>query len=329
MQPATTAMYRLRVLTLLLAVALVASACGDVTAGGLGAATEETEGAGVNFPLTVENCGEEVTFSEPPDRVVLVNSAPVPALQGLGVMDRVVARAGAFPDEYYDEQTRAALAGIPSLGDELDASGHLQINQEIIISQMPDLLLGLPDGITRPGLAAVGIPVIVEPAFCPEGIAEPGFDDIYAQIEFYGQVFDRQDAAATAVADLRERVDGIQAAVEGSSERTAATLFPTVGGGTVYAYGTKSMAHPQMETAGFVNVFGHVDDRVFEVTLEELLERDPDVLILLHVDGEPGPVKDAVVSLPGADQLTAVRNDDILVQLFNFTEPPRRCPSTG
>ena len=28
-------------------------------------------------------------------------------------------------------------------------------------------------------------------------------------------------------------------------------LYPTVGGGPLYAYGTSSMAHPQLEAAGF------------------------------------------------------------------------------
>src|SRR5690606_9217266 len=109
---------------------------------------------------------------------------------------------------------------------------------------------------------------------------------------------------------------------EGTPKRTAAVLFPTVGGGTGYAYGNKSMAHPQLEAAGFTNVFGDVDERVFEVTLEQLIDRDPAVLVLLYVDGDPEAVKDAIVNLPGADALTAVQNDDILVQLFNFTEPP-------
>ena len=89
-----------------------------------------------------------------------------------------------------------------------------------------------------------------------------------------------------------------------------------------YAYGTRSMAHPQLEAAGFTNVFADVDERVFEVSREELIGRNPDVLILLYSDGEPAAVKEAVTSMAGADAITAVANDDILVQLFNFTEPP-------
>ena len=99
-------------------------------------------------------------------------------------------------------------------------------------------------------------------------------------------------------------------------------LYPTVGGGVTYAYGTASMAHPQLEAAGFRNVFDDVDERVFEVTIEELLGRNPDVLVLLHSDGDPAAVEKALTGLPGAGDLTAVRTGNVMTQLFNFTEPP-------
>ena len=90
---------------------------------------------------------------------------------------------------------------------------------------------------------------------------------------------------ASATADLQERLAAVEAAVGEPSGRTAAVLYPTVGGGTTYAYGTGSMAHPQLEAAGLENVFGDVDERVFEVTLEELLGRDPDVVVLNEPEG--------------------------------------------
>lgn len=277
-----------------------------------------------DYPLTVQNCGVDVTIEAAPERTLLLTSSPVPFLHAIGVMDRVVSRAGAYPPDYYDEQTQAELEDIPLLTDELDASGHLQISREIVISEEPDLVLGQVDNIPRDTLEAVGIPQLVEPALCAEGIDDPGFDDIYAQLEFYGQVYGREDEAAAAVADLEERTAQAEAdaAASGEEGRTAAVLYPTVGGGVTYAYGTRSMAHPQLEAAGFENVFADVDERVFEVTLEELLGRDPDVLVLLYSDGSPEDVVDAVEELPGADDLTAVRNGDVMTQLFNFTEPP-------
>lgn len=273
-------------------------------------------------PVSIENCGAEVTFEKVPERVVLLKSSAVPFLHELGVMDRVTARAGQYPAEYYDDETLAELDEIPLLTDELDSSGHLQISKEVVISQEPDLVLGQVDNLSRETLDAVGIPLIEEPALCEQGIDEPGFDDVYAQLEVYGQVFGRGAEAQDAIADLKEDLAEVEQEVGAATGRTAAVLYPTVGGGTTYAYGTKSMAHPQLEAAGFENVFGNVDERVFEVTLEELLGRDPDVLILLHSEGDPADVEAAITQLPGSEDLTAVRNGDVMAQLFNFTEPP-------
>lgn len=275
-----------------------------------------------SFPVTIDNCGAEVTFEQAPERLVLLKSSAVPFLHELGVMDRAIARAGAYPADYYDDETLAELEDVPLLTDEMDSSGHLQISKEVVISQEPDLVLGEVDNLSRDTLGAVGIPLVEEPALCGTDGGEPGFDDVYDQLRVYGTIFGRERAADRAVADLEDDLADIESAVGAGSGRTAAVLYPTVGGGTTYAYGTGSMAHPQLEAAGFDNVFADVDERVFEVTLEELLGRDPDVLVLLHSEGEPAPVQDALTSLPGAEDLTAVRNGDVMVQLFNFTEPP-------
>jgi iron complex transport system substrate-binding protein len=283
---------------------------------------EPTSTASGSYPVTIENCGAKVTFDRAPERVVLLKSSSVPFLHELGVMDRVTARAGQYPDEYYDDETIAELDHIPLLTDELDSSGHLQISKEVVISEEPDLVLGEVDNLSRATLQAVDIPLIEEPALCETGIEDPGFDNVAAQLEVYGKVFGREAQATEAIAELEEDLAEVESEVGEASGRTAAVLYPTVGGGTTYAYGTKSMAQPQLEAAGFENVFGDVDERVFEVTLEELLGRDPDVLVLLYSEGDPAEVEDAISNLPGADQLTAVRKGDVMAQLFNFTEPP-------
>lgn len=293
---------------------------------GLTSQSEEHEGhdAAAGFPLTLTNCGAEVTLEAPPREVLLLKSWPVTYLHQLGVMDRVISRAGSYPEEYYDEKTRAELADVPLLTDQLDPSGHLQISKEVVLAQEPDLIFGEIENLDRATLGSAGISVLEEPALCPTGGdgGTPQFEDIYEQMELYGTVFAVPGGGGAQAAALEERVTAITASVPAGETRTAAVLYPTVGGGTTYAYGTRSMAHPQLTAAGFENVFSDVDERVFEVSVEELIGRDPDVLVLLHSDGDAGPVKDAVTALPGVDAITAVADDEVLVQLFNFTEPP-------
>jgi iron complex transport system substrate-binding protein len=292
-----------------------------VSACGLNASEKSAEGGSGPYPLTVENCGAEVTFDAAPEKVVLLKSAAVPYLASLGVLDRVTARAGEYPRDYYDDATWSALEDIPALTGKTDTSGHLLVSKEVVIDQEPDLVLGEVDNLGRDTLGDVGILLIEEPAMCAAGLDEPGFDDIVDQMTTYGRIFDRTDEAAAAGAQIEERVAALTAEPD-AQRRTAAVLYPTVGGGVTYAYGTRSMAHPILEAAGLENVFADTDERVFEVTPEELIGRDPDVLILLHSAGDPAEVTAAVTSLPGAQSIAAVRDDNLMPLLFNYVEPP-------
>ena len=273
------------------------------------------------YPMVATNCGAEVTVDAPPERVVLLDSSPVAYLAELGVMDKVVARAGVYPSDYFDAATQAELARIPLLTDQLDTTGHLQISQEAVLAQRPDLVLGAAENLNRETLAAAGIPMLQEPSFCAGTPEAPTFSTISNQLRTYGKIFDVEEQAEAVARELEGQLEQLTQTTA-PARRTAAILYPTVGGGSIYAYGTRSMAQPQLEAAGLKNVFDDVHQRVFEVTREELIGRNPDVLVLLHSDGDPAAVADAVTSLTGASSINAVANDDVLVQLFNFTEPP-------
>lgn len=282
------------------------------------------------FPVTVRSCGTDITFDAAPERVVLLGPDTVPLLSAVDALDRVVARAGEFPVQLYDEATRAAVEAIPTFGDgsEADGSGTVQVSLEAVIDQEPDLVIGYGptgSGVTEESLASVGIPLVVIPAFCidPADVPEsPGFDDVFDQIRFYGKIFGTEDVAAVE-ADVRQRVQTVMEAVGEGSARTAATLFVYTDATLPIGYGQRSMSNAIIETAGFTNVFGDVDQRKVEVSFEEILDRDPDVITLLYSQGsEPDDIQDAFTSLPGADGLTAVRNGNILVHQFSLHAPP-------
>lgn len=340
LRPRSRSLFTFRPLLAGLAAVLLITACGAATGDDADAGLADDPAADVDadvdgtasgdngdaagFPVTVTNCDREVTFQEPPERILVLGRAElVSIISELDEMDRIVGRAGAYPPEYFDDATNAVIADIPSLSEDLDESGHLQISQEAILDLEPDLVLGRPDGVDVGSLEAAGIPLLEQPANCPGGIEEVSFDTIYSEVATYGDILGVPDRAEQVVADLQERIAEVEAAAaEVGDGRVAAALYPTVGGGTTYAYGNRSFPHVLLQTAGFDNAFADTDERVFEVATEELLARDPDVLVLLHVDGEPGPVADAVIQLPGASGMTAVSEDQLLVQLFNFGEYP-------
>ncbi|MGP9844856.1 ABC transporter substrate-binding protein [Brachybacterium sp. 107] len=295
-----------------------ATACSSGTAGGSTSGSEGADG----FPLELANCEATLTFDAPPQRIVLLESAPVTTLDGIGVLDRVVARAGVFPPGYYDEELDARVEEIPTLSDDIDASGHLQISQEMVIAQTPDIVFGLPDGVTREAMADAGAQVVVQDIYCGTDDERASFETLYSTIATYGRIFDHAQEAEDLTAALTDRVTAVSESAEALRTTTAAVLYPSLGGGPLYTYGAGSMVTAQLDALGIENVFADTAERVFEISSEPLLAADPDVLIVLY-QGE-GDGSDVTAEMTTQDQLTglrAVQDEAVLPLLFNFAEP--------
>jgi iron complex transport system substrate-binding protein len=304
---------------LALIVLVLVSACGD------GGDQGKTAGAGDVFPMTIENCGQRIAIAAPPKRVLLIGNHPL-SLLPTSAFDRVVAVAGDPAVELYDEDLRQRVEKIPTIGSgTLD--GGTEVTLEQVLAESPDLVIGLPyqGAVTREALAGAGIPVIELPAFCADksqALTNADFEDVYTQVELYGRLFGAEDEAGRTVAELRRRVGAVQDTARDLSARTAAVLFVTPGSPVVYAYAGSSMFDRQLDTLGLTNLFGDVNQRVFEVNLEEVIGKDPDVVILAHSSSEPERIKKEFLDIRGIDRVRAVRHDEILVMRWEYAEPP-------
>lgn len=301
------------------------AACTAAPSPASGTAAAANGEGGTAYPLTLENCSSSVTLPAAPTRIVLLETAPVTVLDGLGVLDRVIAKAGVFPPASYPEAIHGDLAqrvdAIPVLSDDIDGAGHLQINQESVIAQSPDLVLGLPDGVTREGLASAGAQVLVQTVYCGDAPAA-SWDDLDAEIRLHAEVLDRKDAGEELIATLASRLDAVRETAAARRGGTCAVLYPTVGGGPLYAYGAASMASPQLEAVGLENVFAGTAERVFEASTEALIDADPDHLVILYQgEGDGSDVIAEVTGTHALGSLSAVREGRVLAQLFNLTEP--------
>ncbi|MGO1225652.1 ABC transporter substrate-binding protein [Brachybacterium sp. AOP42-C2-15] len=295
------------------------SDAGDAGSPSDGASGSDAAGG---FPLELTNCEATLTFETPPERIVLLESAPVTTLDGIGVLDKVVSRAGAFPLGYYGEDLTARIEAIPALSEDIDASGHLLISQELVIAQDPDIVFGLPDGVTREVMADAGAGVVVQDIFCGGGSERASFETLYSTIGTYGRIFDRATEADSLTTSLQERVAEVSDSAQTLTTTTAAVLYPSLGGGPLFTYGAGSMVTAQLDALGIENVFASTAERVFEVSAEPLLAADPDVLIVLY-QGE-GDGMDLTQEMIAQDQLSGLRaaqEQAALPLLFNFAEP--------
>jgi iron complex transport system substrate-binding protein len=274
-------------------------------------------------PLTLSNCGVEVTFAEAPQRVVTIKSTSTEMLLALGLGDRIVGTAfqdGPVPDEW-----AADAVDLPVLADKMPS-------EEVVLETEPDLVYSgwesafSPDAAgDRDELEALGVASYVQPAAC-QSAEQPGkldFDEIFREIAEVADIFDVSAdellAAQQEELDAIEPLDGDLTAFWWSS----GTDTPYVGAG---------IGAPQLilETAGLTNIAGDIDMTWSPYGWESVLAADPDVLVLVDADWNSAQSKiEYLTSNPATANLTAVVNERFVILPFASTEAGVRSVSAA
>ncbi|WP_197683474.1 putative F420-0 ABC transporter substrate-binding protein [Jiangella alkaliphila] len=236
-----------------------------------------TAGAGEFAPVTVDNCGFEVTVDSPPERVVTIKSTATEMMLALGLADRLAGTAfadGPVPDEYAGD-----LDDVPVLSD--DAPG-----QEALLDVEPDFVyggwesnFGADTAGERPSLADFGVATYVSPAACQEPEYQPNpmtFDELFAEIHEVASFFDATEAADALVAEQQALLDQVDAPGDGLT-----ALWYSSGEDAPFVGGDIGAPAMMMRELGVENIFADVDATWSNVSWEQIIDRNPDVIVLV------------------------------------------------
>lgn len=299
------------------AVALLAGCAGPAGADPAASPSNGTGAAASAYPLTIDNCGTEVTFDAAPERVVTVKSSTLELMLALGLADKVVGTAfsdGPVPASYAD-----AADGLEVLSDKVPS-------QEATLAVEPDLIyagwesnLSAEGAGERDALAALGVASYVAPAACKgEGyMPDPlTFELVFDDFEQLGAIFDVPDAAAELVATQRAALDAITPSEAGFTALwySSGDDQPFVGAG---------IGAPQMimDAAGLDNVAADVHDTWTAMSWEAVVEADPDVIVLVDAPWNTADAKIAALSSnPATAALPAVQGERYVIVDFPATE---------
>lgn len=304
-------------------VALGLSACG----GGSAKVAEPPKAEGGSSPKVAESaayqptevtaCEQKMTIAKPPERVVIMNSTGLSAMAELGVLDRVAARFGVVDTSIFDKESAAKIEEMKVLESASSGSGHFDLSMETLLSVKPDLVVSGKSSLDVDKLRQAGVPLYVPAAYCDTGADKATFDGVYKEVETMAAIFGKQDKAKEINASLKERL----AKVKPTATGTAVAVFVTPGDTRFYAYGMSSMVTPELEAVGLKNIFADHSQRVFEVSMESLLEKNPDYIVVLYQKDEKGAI-DTFKSAHGALDLKAAKSNKIISLLFPLVDPP-------
>jgi iron complex transport system substrate-binding protein len=270
-----------------------------------------------DYPLTLDNCGTEVTVNEPPERVLTVKSSATETVLALGLGEVLV--GAAFPDGPLPEWLGAEGADVPVIAERLPS-------HEVVLEAEPDLVYaGWESAFAadaageRERLAELGIGTYVAPSACRDPAYQPdslSFEEVFAHILEAGDVLGAPDAARELVDAQRARLEAVEPSTAGLS-----ALWYSSGSDTPYV--GAGIGAPQMilQAAGLRNIAADVADTWSSLSWEAVAERNPDVIVLVDSSWNTAEHKKEVLEgNPTTAALPAVQAQRYIVVPFPASE---------
>lgn len=273
----------------------------------------------------IGNCGREITVVEPPERVMAFNSAAVENLLALGLEDRIVAADGSRDSirpelrEKFDELEifETGEADYPS------AEVVLEGEPEFVYSAYRSAF-GASGGMqSRDEFEELGVQTYLSPAACPdfEKAGEPlAFEDHWGELRELGSLLGVEDRAQELVAEQRAAIEEVR---ESLPETEPLEVF-WWDIGTNEPWGGLCCGAPGMimRELGLENVFDDVEGDWDDVSWEQVIERDPDMIVMADFgDGDIAEKREFIADDETLSLLRPFQEDRVVVLPFSQTTP--------
>ncbi len=241
--------------------------------------------------LLVDSAGREVKVPATVARLVSLSPSATEILYAIGVGEWLVG-----VDDF---------SNFPAAAKDLERLGSFTPDLERIVAMEPDLVVAAqiisPEIIEQ--LSSAGVPVWIADSRDVRGVA--------ASIRGLGVVVGRDSAADVVATELEARLETLADLVTDTIDRPR--VFYELDASDPmkpFTVGPGNFVHDLLAMAGGDNVFVDASAPFPQVSFEEVLARDPQVIIL--ADAPFGITATAVKERTGWDVLSAVRNGRIL-----------------
>ena len=274
------------------------------------------------YPATVMSCTEKLTFTEAPKRVLLLEDTDAPTLSMLDLLDKVSARAGKIDTSGYDVNTATKLKAIPQMKGTSLATGGVSVSTESILDAHIDLVIGYDLGVDRKALAKAGVKLYSPDANCDDQtpVNHADFGLVTKEVTKVGAIFGVPERAATLNKALKKQTADLPKHAAGKGV-SAAALWLSDDGSSMYAYGRSSMSQAAFDVNGLKNAYADNRTRVFDISMEDLLKRNPDWILLLNNAYNTDDITKTFTRAKGASQLKAVQNGHVITMPYSLTDP--------
>lgn len=266
-------------------------------------------------PVVIENMGRTTTYEEAPETAVALSYSIAEIMVALGLEDKIVAIAPSmYILDQVSEEYRETVGsfpvlegsyGVPTLETVLDTGAEFVFG---------DAYSFYASGVgTAEDFEAAGVNI-----YATEGtyVEDATFENIYNDIINIGKIFRVEERAEELVAQLREREASVEASVAGLEPVRVFYFDSDTGGGVdMSTVGNTGLQSLMLEMAGAENIFSDVEGQFVAVSWEDVVDRDPEYIIVCDYYGE-GYADEKIAELkanPATMDMDAVVNDRFIV----------------
>lgn len=275
--------------------------------------------AGADYPVTVTSCGQRIEVAAQPTEAITLNQGATEVVLALGLGDQLAGTA--YLDDEIPERWQDAYDEVPVLSQEYPT------NEELLAAG-PDFVYASYASAFEPkvagsqqDLADDGVASYLSPYGCPDegDRPEPSFDAVWQEVADVALAFGHPERAEQLRADQQHTLDTLHRERAGDGVDLlwwdGGTKAPSVGAGD---------GGPQlvMDAVGATNIFGDLSGGWADGNWENVLEADPDAIVLVDASWDPAKDKRAYLEQdPVLSQLSAVRSGSFVVVPFSESTP--------
>jgi iron complex transport system substrate-binding protein len=278
-----------------------------LAAGAIAAPKTKPAPAAGRFPMTVkDDSGRTMRFAAPPRRIVSLAPAHTETLYALGAGPRVV---GADTYSDYPAAARAKAR--------LNCWPHPPL--EALVALKPDLVVVLTQSDAEIGqMTSAGLPVL---KLFPKTYAET-----LAEIAELGRVTGTEARARQIVASMRARAAAVRAKLNGVRKPRLLYELDATDPQRPFVAGVGGFYGEVLAMAGGANIFQDVRSPSAQVSAEQVIARDPEVILLGDTRSPAQPQSPALVARrPGWAGIAAVKGRRVFpVDSNQLTRPGPR-----
>ncbi len=278
------------------------------------------------YPVTVKSCGRDVTFEAAPARAISNDVNLTEMMLALKLQDRMVGYTGISGWKTLDEGLREGVKELPELSPKYPT-------KEVLLNADADFYFagwnyGMKVGgeVTPETLEPLGIKVYELTGSCIHIMAKnkPTMDDMFVDLLNLGKIFGVEQRAQELVDGYRKQLDEITTRIGGIEKPVRVFVYDS-GTEKPFTSGRFGIPTAMIEAAGGVNVMDDVEKSWTEVSWEPVIERNPEVIVIVNYGDVTAEQKIAFMKeTPAFKNLDAVKQDRFVVlEYVEATPGPR------